>query len=166
MRLLIALSAVAVALASAGAGQAGGWASVSVDPLPTGIEQDETWQTEITVLQHGQTPLTGLEPVLTIREQTTGSSREFRAAPTDEPGVYETSVVFPEAGRWNVAVETGWWGEGGLTFGPVIIEDGTGIGAVPESFPVAPVAATGLAIVLLVAAMFVARRRWGPTPAR
>jgi hypothetical protein len=166
MRLLIALSAVAVALAAAGAAQAGGWASVSVDPLPTGIEEDETWRTEITVLQHGQTPLNGLEPVLTIREATTGLSREFRAAPTEKAGVYETGVVFPEAGQWNVVVESGWWGEGRLTFGPVTIGDGTGIGAIPESFPVAPVAAIVLAIVLVVAATFVARRRWGPTPVR
>jgi len=166
MRLLIALSAVAVALASAGAARAGGWATVGVDPLPTGVEAGETWRPEITVLQHGRTPLTGLEPVLTIREQATGVSREFRAAPTGTAGVYETSVVFPEAGRWNVVVETGWWGEGRLTFGPVAIEDGAGIGTSPESFPVAPLAAAVLAFAVLVAATFGVRRRWRPTPAR
>jgi len=166
MRLLIMLSAVAVALASTGAARAGGWATVGVDPLPTGVEAGDAWRTEITVLQHGRTPLTGLKPVLTISEQGGGVSHEFPAAPTGKDGVYETSVVFPEAGKWNVLVETGWWGEGRLTFGPVTIEDGSGIGASPGSFPVAPLVAALLATALLVVATFGVRRRWRPTPAR
>jgi hypothetical protein len=166
MRLLIALSAVIVTLAAAGAAHAGGWATVGVSSLPTGVEPGETWRTEITVLQHGQTPLDGLEPVLTIREQESGVSRDFHAIPSGEPGVYDARVVFPEAGRWNVVVETGWWGEGRLTFGPVTIGDGAGTGLSPESFPVAPVAVGTLAFALLVIATFGVRRRWGPTPAR
>ena len=47
-----------------------------------------------------------------------GVSRDFTATATGEPGVYVAHVVFPESGSWNIAVDTGWWGEGGLTIGP------------------------------------------------
>lgn len=166
MRSVVAICAVAIALVAVSAAQAGGWATVGVDPLPTGIDAGEPWSTEITILQHGRTPLTGLQPLVVVREQTSGLEREFRATPSGEPGVYDARVVFPEAGDWNVRVESGWWGEGRLTFGPVPIGDGSGVGAAPDSFPAAPVAALALVVALLGAAAFVVRRRWGPTPAR
>jgi hypothetical protein len=166
MRYLAAICACAIALVAVSAAQAGGWATVSVDPLPTGVDAGDPWSTEITILQHGRTPLTGLEPLVVVREQASGLEREFRATPSDEPGVYDARVLFPEAGDWNVRVETGWWGEGGLTFGPVAIGDGAGVGAAPGSFPVAPVAVLGLVVGLLAAAALAVRRRWGPSPAR
>jgi hypothetical protein len=158
----LALSALAAALALAGAASAGGWATVAVDPLPTGVAEGETWQTEITVLQHGVTPLDRLAPVLTIREEGDGVSRDFIASPTAKSGVYEARVVFPASGQWNVVVESG-WGEARLTFGPVTIEDGPAVGASPDPFPVVPLAAGALFLTLLAAATLSVRRRWRPT---
>lgn len=166
MRSLVAICAAAIALAAVCAAQAGGFATVGVAPLPTGVDAGETWSTEVTILQHGRTPLAGLEPLVIVREQGSGLERTFRATPSEEPGVYDARVVFPEAGDWNVRVETGWWGEGGLTFGPVAIGDGTGVAADPEPFPVAPLAVLVLVVAVLAAAALVARRRWGPSPAR
>jgi hypothetical protein len=59
----------------------------------------------ITVLQHGQTPLTGVQPTLTIRNG--DATRTFDAAPTSTPGVYAASVTFPTAGRWVYEVDDG-----------------------------------------------------------
>lgn len=165
MRQLIVLSALAVALAGAGTASAGGFATVGVDPLPNGLEAGETWSTEITVLQHGRTPLDGLSPILTIREEGTGLVREFKASAASRTGVYEARVVFPEAGRWNVVVDPRWWGEARLTFGPVTIGDSpTGV-TNPGAFPVVPLAAAGLALALLAVGAFGIRRVWRPTPA-
>jgi len=166
MRFVAALCALAAALVAASVAQAGGWATVGVDPLPTGIQAGEPWNPEITVLQHGRTPLTGLQPLVIVSEQGSGLERTFSATPSDEAGVYDARVVFPEAGDWNVRVETGWWGEGELTFGPVAIPGGSGVGTGRDSFPVAPLAVTGLALLLIAAAGLGVRRRLRPTPAR
>jgi hypothetical protein len=166
MRFLVAICAAAIALAAVSSAHAGGWATVSVDRLPTGLDARDAWSTEITILQHGRTPLTGLEPLVVIREQETGAERQFRATPSAEPGVYDARVVFPAGGDWNVRVETGWWGEGGLTFGPVAIGDGSGIGVASDSFPVAPIVVLAVFVLLLAAAALRVRRRFGPTPAR
>ena len=78
-------------------------------------------------------------PVVTIHDGN-GVSRDFTATETGEPGVYLAHVVFPESGSWNIAVDSGWWGEGGLTMGPVTIEGGPSGAEAPDSFPVVPVA--------------------------
>jgi hypothetical protein len=118
------------------------------------------------VLQHGETPLGGLSPTVTISEPGSGAERRFTATETDAAGVYTAEVVFPEAGSWFVQVETGWWGEGDLTLGPVAIEDAPGgfvVGA--DDVPVLPVAVAALALALLAAAAFGARRLSRPSPA-
>ena len=160
MRHLIALSVLAIALALSGAAGAGGWATVGMSPLPDGVDSGETWKTEITVLQHGRTPLDGLSPTLTISGQ--GGARTVTATPSGETGVYEASVVFPEAGRWSVVVDSG-FGDSRLTYGPVTI--GTAPGGTPGSFPTLPAAAVAAALVLVAAGVLGVRRLRRPMPA-
>jgi hypothetical protein len=136
-----------------------------VNPLPTGVDAGETWRTEITVLQHGVTPLTDLSPVITIRERDTGEWRDVSATATDEPGIYAASVVFPEEGEWNVIVESGFWGEGTLTFGPETIGAGSGSGLLPEELPLPPLALVPIMLGLLAVGLLGIRRGWRPTPA-
>ena len=162
MRHFIALLVLVAALVAAGTASAGGFATVGLGSLPTGVSAGEPWDPEITILQHGRTPLEGLMPMLTIYDEN-GVSRDFTATATGEPGVYQAHVVFPESGSWNIAVDTGWWGEGGLTLGPVTIEDAPSGGAVPGSFPVVTFALVALFVALLAAATLGARRRWRPT---
>jgi hypothetical protein len=162
MRQVIVLSALVAALAVVGTANAGGFATVGLSSLPTGVSAGEPWDPEITILQHGRTPLEGLAPVLTIHDEN-GVSRDFTATATGDPGVYQAHVVFPQSGSWNIAVDTGWWGEGGLTMGPVTIEDAPSGGATPSSFPVVPFALGALLVVLLAGATLGARRRWRPT---
>jgi YtkA-like len=165
MRYLIALATVATALVASGVAGAGGWATVGVDPLPTGVGPGEPWNPEITILQHGKTPLTGLSPTITITHDDTGESQQFVARETDEPGVYEASVVFPEAGAWRIVADST-FGDSRLTYGPVQIEPnggpaGTGSG---DEIPVVPLVALlgGLAIVAAAAFGLVRQRRLTP----
>jgi hypothetical protein len=160
MRHLIVLSALVAALAASGAASAGGWATVGIAPLADGVDAGETWATEITVLQHGRTPLDGLSPRLTISGE--GDARTFDATPTGKTGVYEARVVFPEAGRWSVVVDSG-FGDSRLTYGPVTI--GAGPTGSPGSFPVLPLAAAVAALALAAAGVVGVRRLRRLTPA-
>ena len=159
-RVLIALL-LALVLLIAPAAHAGGWATVGLSSTPAGTEPGTPWPVEITVLQHGVTPLEGVEPTVII---TSGDAREtFPATPTGKPGVYRAEVVFPTAGRWTYAVDDGFISERPHTFPAVQIGAAT-------SAP-APAAATGgdgpsagwlvpgVALLLAAAALLARNRR-------
>lgn len=152
MRALIVLSTLVLALVAPATATAGGWATVGIAPLPDGTEPGATWRPEITVLQHGRTPLDGLAPVVRITGDD-GASHEFLAMPSDEPGVYDATVVFPTSGAWRIAVESG-FGDSRLTYGPVSITSssgGDGALHVPTTWLVALVSSLALASLLLFA---------------
>ena len=99
------LLAVGLLLVLAPAAQAGGWATVTLSSTPAGVQPGKTWGVDVTVLQHGRTPLTGVHPVVTIRGGDT--IKDFAASPTGKPGVYRAEVVFPTAGRWTYQIDDG-----------------------------------------------------------
>jgi YtkA-like len=99
------LLTVLLALLAAPSALAGGWATVGLDSTPAGVEPGKPWNVDITVLQHGRTPLTGITPMVSI--ESGGVSKQFIAEPTGEPGVYRASVVFPSAGTWSYEVHDG-----------------------------------------------------------
>jgi hypothetical protein len=116
MRRPVLLIAAVSALVLAGTAVAGGWATVKLSSRPTGLAAGETWIVDITVLQHGVTPLPGVRPTLTIRKvQRTLSSvtRTFSTRATGRTGVYRARVVFPSAGRWRYEVYDGFTQYGG-----------------------------------------------------
>jgi hypothetical protein len=134
MRRSLFVLAAASALALAGTAAAGGWATVQLSSTPRGLSAGEPWVVDITVLQHGRTPLDGLKPTLTIRKsvpRTTSAVakgrptiRTFAARPTGRPGVYRARVVFPSAGTWRYEVYDGFVRYGGAkkhTYSPVRI---------------------------------------------
>jgi hypothetical protein len=160
MRHLIALATILVALAATATASAGGWATVGMHPLPTDVGPGDTWNTELTILQHGETPLTGLSPTITISLDDSGRTESFTATETSEPGVYAASVVFPEAGPWSIVADST-FGESRLTYGPVLIEPTPGAGAAGSSteVPVLPLVAVLGGLVLAAAALFGVRRQ-------
>ena len=91
-RLLITVSLAAVLVAAPSA-FAGGWATVGLSSTPAGVQPGDPWDVNITVLQHGRTPLEDVKPALTIR----GADRPktFAAKPTGKP-VSTARVVLPE----------------------------------------------------------------------
>ena len=118
---------------------------MGLSSLPTGTPPGKTWAVDMTVLQHGRTPLTGIAPVLTIMNGD-GETRSFTGTPTGKPGVYRADVVFPSAGTWSYQV----WDDFSQThtFKPVEI------GARADAFPSAP-----LGLVARARALRCSRRR-------
>jgi hypothetical protein len=117
MRKLLAALAVSLLLPSAAA--AGGFATVGLDPPPDG---SRVWPVELTILQHGRTPLDGLDPKVIVKR---GSVRRvFAAEPAGQPGVYRAEVVFPAPGTWHYVVDDGFTMT--HTFPPVRVGNGKG----------------------------------------
>src|SRR5919108_6638876 len=130
MRKTLMAMAASAALAMPGAAAAGGWATAGLAPPGDGIQAGDTWNARVTILQHGRTPLSGVEPTVTIRNDA-GKTVTFSALPTGEAGVYEAKVKFPSGGAWSYEVYDGFEQYGGAqrhTFGPVTIEPRSGNG--------------------------------------
>lgn len=157
-RVLIAVP-LAVLLLIAPAAHAGGWATVGLSSTPAGTEAGTPWPVEITVLQHGVTPLEGVKPAVII---TRGDARKtFAATPTGKPGVYRAKVVFPTAGRWSYAVDDGFISERPHTFPTVQIDADTSAPAPATSGggPSAGWLVPGVALLLAAAALLARNRR-------
>ncbi len=162
-KLLLVLAAAAAVAAPAAS--AGGWATVGLSSLPpSNLKATQTWPVDITVLQHGRTPLSGVTPVVTIRNGTGDAVAKFQGKPTGKPGVYHAVVSFPAEGTYSYEVYDGFGMYGGAkthTFKPVEI------GAPGDSFPFLPLgAALALALALSVGTVVALRnRRIDPRPA-
>ena len=86
---------------------AGGWATVSLSSTPDGLGPGQPWVVEMEILQHGRTPLDGVEPSIVLTNGATGKTEHVAAKPTGHPGTYEARAVFPDAGRWTYAIDDG-----------------------------------------------------------
>jgi hypothetical protein len=129
-RLLFALPVVAL-LVLAPSAVAGGWATVGMSSTPAGTEPGTPWNVNLTVLQHGQTPLDGLSPTITIRNG--DATKTFTATPAGKPGVYRAAVVFPSAGTWTYEVDDGFITGQPHTFPPVEIGAAASAPAAPAT---------------------------------
>jgi len=83
---------------------AGGWAVITLDELPTDVVAGEPLTIGFTVLQHGKTPMAGLNP--TVRA-TLLKDEQFavRASPDGELGHYTATLTFPIEGEWNWSIQ-------------------------------------------------------------
>jgi YtkA-like len=106
MRLTL-LAVIAAALAAPAAATAGGWATVGFDPPPDDLAPGEAWRVDLTILQHGRTPLEGVKPRVIVSQDGGGEQESFPARPTGEPGVYRAFVAFESAGEWQLVVDDG-----------------------------------------------------------
>lgn len=79
---------------------AGGWAVIVLDELPRNIVAGRPLTIGFTLLQHGRTPLDGLEPKIITNLY---KEQEFvlRAEPDGKPGHYTVTVTFPKEGEWR-----------------------------------------------------------------
>jgi hypothetical protein len=163
MRTVLIAVLAAVALAVPAGAAAGGWATAGLAPPPDDVQAGDTWNARITILQHGQTPLSGAEPTVTIRNDS-GTTVTFPAKPTGEVGVYQARVKFPSDGGWSYDVYDGFEQYGGAqthSFGRVTIP------ASEDRLPLWPLAlfGVGLAFALtLGAAVWVGRTRHRDSP--
>lgn len=159
MRTFLTLMFIALALPAAAA--AGGWATAGLGPPPGGLGPGEPWDAELTLLQHGVTPLDGVHPTITIIGPET---RTFEFTPTGEPGGYVAEVVFPSAGTWRYELDDDF--SQVHTFGPVqvgapVAAPTGGDGGFP-SWVIAPIA--GVALFLAALGIVLVRRRTTGVP--
>jgi hypothetical protein len=169
--------ALALAAIAAPSALAGGFATVGLSSTPTDVKPGDPWNVQLTVLQHGRTPLEGVQPQIVIRSG--DAQREFTAVPTGKSGVYRAEVVFPAAGTWTYEVRDGFNNDLPHTFPAVRIgagsADATPASApAPASQPPAPPAAddggiaagwlwaAGAALLLAAAVVGLDRRRRRP----
>jgi YtkA-like len=122
--------ALALLMAVPAVAGAGGFATAGLSSTPDGVAAGKPWKVDITVLQHGRTPVEGVVPRVQISSGDT--MREFAAKPTGEPGVYRAEVVFPTAGRWDYVVLDGFNDQMPHTFPAVRIGDGAAAPAAPS----------------------------------
>jgi YtkA-like len=149
-KLLVSLALVV--LAAPASAFAGGWATAGLSPPDGGVGAGDTWNAQVTILQHGMTPLAGVSPTVTIRNASTGESKTFAAKPTDETGVYAAKVVFPSQGKWSYEVYDGFTQYGGAkthTFSPVSIGAGGGGDGLPF-FAIVVMGALAVAVISLL----------------
>ena len=166
MRRLSLCSLLAAAVLPASIAGAGGWATAGISSPPDGISSGDTWNAQVTILQHGRTPLSGVEPTVTIRNEA-GKALTFPARPTGKPGVYLAKVKFPAGGDWRYEVYDGFTAYGGAkyhTFAPVDVAPAAGGDGARDVWVLAGV----LLLVLTVPATLLVlslRTRLRPAPA-
>jgi len=172
----------ATAAVAAAPAHAGGWSTVGLSSLPDGTAPGEPWRVELTILQHGVTPIDGVHPAIEIWPDRAGGDaerRRFVAEPTGAPGVYRAEVTFPAAGRWDFQVDDGFLPTphsyapvaiGGVSTPPPARAGATRTpAAAADDGAWTAVAVTGAAIAALAAAGGIAlgaRRRRGHAPAQ
>lgn len=83
---------------------AGGWAVITLDELPTDVVVGKPFTIGFTVLQHGKTPMTDLEPTVTAK-LSKGEQRTFFAVPEGKPGHYTATLTFPQDGNWEWSIQ-------------------------------------------------------------
>ena len=152
------VSLALVVLAAPASALAGGWATAGLAPPDSAVGAGDTWNAQVTILQHGMTPLAGVSPTVTIRNKATGETKTFAAEPTDKTGVYLAKVVFPSQGKWSYEVYDGFSQYGGAkthTFGAVSIGTGDGGGGLPL-FAIAII--SGLAVAMVALLYLLAKR--------
>lgn len=146
------LGVLAAALIAVPAATAGGWATVGVSSLPP--EDGSDWNVQLTILQHGRTPLDGLSPAIMVAKDG-GTPQTFNATPAGKSGVYKATVTFPSDGTYTYTINDGF--SRIHTFKPVSV---VGVGGGDVSFPwvtTTIAAAVGLALAALL--VLLARRR-------
>src|SRR4051794_5469088 len=127
---LLLLTAPAVA-------HAGGFATTGLSSTPEGLRAGQPWKVELTILQHGRTPLSGLHPRVDAVDAD-GNRTTFRATPTGKPGHYAATVRFPKPGQWSYTVYDGFNNALPTSYPAVLIRDASPATTVRRPDPVGP----------------------------
>ena len=148
-------------LTAPAAAHAGGFATTGLSSTPDGLQAGQPWKVELTILQHGRTPLSDLSPEIVTSTPTATarrsapSRRQARALRRDRP--------FPKAGQWSYAVYDG-FNHTPAADHSVVIQDPAPVVDRPDPVgpPGLPIALAGL----LALARRAARAHAAPPPAR
>jgi len=120
MRRITGVLAAGIVLVAA-APAVGGWAVISVKDVPDLLVVGQPTTLAFTVLQHGETPMTGLEPTVTLKRRDAGLLRgrqRFTAVAGHERGSYVATVTPDEPGEFMITIDAEWH-EARITLLPV-----------------------------------------------
>jgi hypothetical protein len=87
----------------------GGWATTTLDDVPT-PGAGETTEVGFTILQHGVTPV-DVDDVAVVVKDGDGGDQTWPAVQQGETGHYVAEVTFPAAGQYEWVVHQGWFGD-------------------------------------------------------
>ena len=97
--------AVALLLTTVLIAQAGGWAVITLDELPTQITAGQALSIGFTVRQHGRTLRSDLKPIVRFDRADAKESFEVTAQREGAEGHYVAEIKFPSAGQWEWQVD-------------------------------------------------------------
>ncbi|RPJ26343.1 MAG: hypothetical protein EHM33_11930 [Chloroflexi bacterium] len=83
---------------------AGGWAVITLDELPTDVIAGEPLTIGFTVLQHGITPMSDIDPTVTARLSSDEKLVVYGES-DGKPGHYVATLTFPKEGNWEWSIQ-------------------------------------------------------------
>jgi hypothetical protein len=101
LRTLTIAATLALVLVLPLTAHAGGWSTVSLDSPQASYSAGQETNIGFTMLQHGQTPLGGLTPIVRLQHPGSGESLTITAVESGPRGHYVAKVVFQRAGTWQ-----------------------------------------------------------------
>ena len=100
VRLAILLTILGAVPASAG-----GWAVVTLDSVPQGVQSGQQLSLGFMVRQHGITPIDAITPLLIARNAATGETLRAEARKEGPLGHFVVEFAAPAAGDWTWQIE-------------------------------------------------------------
>ncbi len=85
---------------------AGGWATITPDPLPEQISVGAKVLLNFLIKQHGVTPLAGLKPTVVLTQGSDAPTR-ISAGEGKAKGWYTATLSFAKPGDWHITIESG-----------------------------------------------------------
>ena len=113
---LLLLTAPAVA-------HAGGFATTGLSSTPDGLRAGEPWKVELTILQHGRTPLSDLSPEVVTVDADGNRTTFQREADRASPGATPRPSASRRPGQWSYMVYDGFNNAMPNTYPAVLIRD-------------------------------------------
>lgn len=98
-----ALIAMLTLLVAATAAVAGGWAQVTAKNVPVDPPAGEETTISLSMLQHGQTPVSWPRLTVVATEKTSGATVSAQATATGPEGSYVVKLTFPSEGQWTLS---------------------------------------------------------------
>ena len=107
LRRFIAFPLAALAsLALASVAMAGGWAQVTVKDTPVDPPAGGGTPIEMSVLQHGVTPVSWPHLSVIATDEASGAMFKTDAQAKGPEGTYVATIVFPKAGDWTLSFDS------------------------------------------------------------
>ena len=155
----IALPLAALAsLALATVALAGGWAQVTVEDMPTDPPAGGGTPIELSVFQHGVTPVSWPHLTVVATDATSGTVVRTNAQAKGPEGSYVATINFPSAGEWNLTFdspELEMSGSAAINVAPAVVAVQPPAAAAASAGPAASTFDATPLLLLLVAALAV-----------